>query len=563
MFKFKEDCDSIFMGSKNVEDIVHRSYTSKPKYTELMPGVPEDHKQIKTLEDLLNMNYKYLTVEEQMRGNLISKMKKGEYPYSSIIDYEDDVIPAINRAILSGHDILFIGQIGQAKTKIAECIANNLLSLIPKVRGTLTNDIPTSLSEQELIALLNDSEVIHTSPEFSVSKECEDIIRNNKLDTKIDWADGSDRYRYILSTPDISVKDLVGQIDAIKIAKKGVELYDIESYSPGQLLQARHGILCIDELPVLDPRKQVALLSVLQEGKFTTGSYPVVFKPDAKIIATANPIDYTHSGKIIEPLFDRLRSHIDTHYPRNLNDEMLIIVQEARIYDFKNVFLPIFMLKTVAKIMQLARNHPDINQDKGVSVRMAIHSIELLIAETERTRSMLHHVKTVPRFCDIHTIHQSSKFELSEMEDTRQNRRNVLNSIIDNALKEVSLQYVDKHSLEEITKLKNEFARNKAFLVSQTILGDEKSASVDYESQLTRFPGLRQLVNEASKNIISQQNQFVEKAKQLGINVNSIVVPRHLDGEFTAAVVEVVLEGLRWINPPLLDKKDNGYEIIS
>src|ERR671936_1783216 len=331
---------SLFMTSKNVEDIVYHSYNSKPKYTQIFPGVPEDYKEIKTLGDLLQINYKHVSVGEQLRGNLITKMKRGEHPYTGIIGYDDDVVPAVNRAILSGHDILFIGQIGQAKTKIAECIANNLLSLIPKVRGTLTNDIPTSLSEEELIALLNDSEVIHTSPEFSVSKECEDIIRNNKLDTKIDWSDGADRYRYILSTPDISVKDLVGQIDAIKIAKKGVELYNIQSYSAGQLLQARHGILCIDELPVLEPRKQVSLLSVLQEGKFTTGAYPAVFKPDVKIIATANPIDYTHSGKIIEPLFDRLRSHVDTHYPKTVEDEVLIILQESRITDTKNVILP-------------------------------------------------------------------------------------------------------------------------------------------------------------------------------------------------------------------------------
>src|SRR5947208_2215941 len=206
------------------------------------------------------------------------------------------------------------------------------------------------------MSIINDADIARTSPEFSVSKECEDIIRNNKLETRLDWIYGVNRYRYILATPDISVKDLVGQIDAIKIAKKGVELYNIESYSPGQLLQARHGIMCIDELPALDPRKQVALLSVLQEGKFTTGSYPVVFKPDVKIIATSNPIDYTHSGKIIEPLFDRLRSHIDTHYPKNTIDEMLIILQEARIADTKNVFLPVFILRTVAKITQLARD---------------------------------------------------------------------------------------------------------------------------------------------------------------------------------------------------------------
>ena len=551
------------MSSKNVEEIVHRSYTSKPKYTELLPGVPEDHKQIKTLEDLLNINYKHVLVGEQMRGNLIVKMKKGDNPYSGIIGYDDDVIPALNRAVLSGHDMLIIGQVGQAKTKIAESIAKNLLSSIPVVRGTITNDVPTSIPEEQLIALLNDSEVIRASPEFSVSKECEDIIRNNKLETSLDWIDGVNRYRYILATPDISVKDLVGQIDAIKIAKKGVELYNIESYSPGQLLQARHGIMCIDELPALDPRKQVALLSVLQEGKFTTGSYPVVFKPDTKIIATANPIDYTHSGKIIEPLFDRLRSHIDTHYPRNTADEMLVIVQEANIADAKNVFLPIFILKTIATLTQLARSHHDINQDKGVSVRMGIHSMELLIGEAERTRAILHYVKAVPRFCDIHSIHQSSKFELSEMEDNRQNRINILNSLINDAMKEVSLQYVQKISSEQITKLKNEFIKNKAFMVSQVVLGCKKSDLADYDSQLAKFPILKQVLNKTLIDIKDEQKLLVERAKLLGIKTDNISITQDLNGEFAAAVTEVVLEGLRWVQPPLLDRKDNTNYVLA
>ena len=547
------------MNSKNIEDIVHHSYTSKPKYTELMPGFPEDYKEINTLEDLLLINYKHVSVEQQMRGNLITRLRKGEHPYSGIIGYEEDVIPAVNRSILSGHDMLFVGQIGQAKTKIAESVAKNLLSPIPVVRGTITNDIPTSIPEGQLISLLTDSEIARSSPEFNVSKECENIISNNKLGTKIDWINGTDRYRYVLATPDISVKDLVGQIDAIKIAKKGVELYDIESYSPGQLLQARHGILCIDELPVLDPRKQVALLSVLQEGKFTTGSYTVIFRPDAKIIATANPIDYTHSGKIIEPLFDRLRSHIDTHYPRSITDEMLIIAQEVRIADHKNVFLPIFILRTISKIAQLARSHRDINHDKGVSVRMAVHSMETMIGEAERTRAILHYVKAVPRFCDIHSIRQSAKFELSEMEDNRQNRMQVLDSIIENAIKEVCLEYVQNLSPELITKLKNEFGKNKEFLVSQLFLGSKGSVSTDYESQLVKFPSLKQIINETIDTVKEQQEEFVNKAKDLGINIDSLSNPRDLDGELTASITEVILEGFRWIQPPLLNKKDNSY----
>ena len=543
--------------STKIEEMVHRSYNSKPKYTEIMPGVPEDYRQVKTLGDILKINYKHVAVEEQMRGNLIAKLKKGEHPYPGIIGYDADVVPAVNRAILSGHDLLLIGQIGQAKTKIAEAIARNLLSPIPVVRGTVTNDIPTSIPEDQLTALLTESEVVRTQPEFTVSPECEEIIKVNKLETKVDWITGADRYKYILSTPDISVKDLVGQIDAIKIAKKGVELYSMESYSAGQLLQARHGILCIDELPVLDPRKQVSLLSVLQEGKFTTGAYPAVFKPDVKIIATANPIDYTHSGKIIEPLFDRLRSHIDTHYPRTVEDEMLIIVQESRIADAKNVMLPVFIVRTIAMITQMTRAHHDVNQDKGVSVRMSVHSMEMIVGEAERTRSITYGVKAIPRFCDIHCIHQSSKFELAEMEDTRENRRNILDSIIEGALKEVAHEYIQKLAPEQLIKVKNDFAKNKAFQVSQTLVGEAKSP--DYESQLAKFPGLKQAVIETIANVKEEQKQLIERAKQLGIRSDNISLSQDLNGEFTASVIEVILEGLRHTQPPLLDKKDNSY----
>ncbi|HEY9406289.1 MAG TPA: AAA family ATPase [Nitrososphaera sp.] len=547
--------------SDRIQEAVHRSYSSKPKYSEIMSGLPEDYRQIKTLGDLLNICYKHVTVQEQMRTNLIVKLKKGEHPFPGIIGYDDDVVPAINRAILSDHDMLLVGQIGQAKTKIAEAIAQNLLSPIPIVRGTITSDIPTSIPEDELIALLTDTEISRKKPEFMVSPECEDIIRANKLETKVDWVSGADRYKYILSTPDISVKDLVGQIDAIKIAKKGIELYNIESYSAGQLLQARHGILCIDELPVLDPRKQVSLLSVLQEGKFTTGAYPIVFKPDVRIIATANPVDYTHSGKVIEPLFDRLRSHIDTHYPRTVEDEMLIIIQEAKIADAKNVVLPAFIIKTIAKITQMTRMHHDVNHDKGVSVRMSVHSMEMMVGEAERTRSIVYGIKAIPRFCDIHCIHQSSKFELAEMEDTRQNRKNVLDSIIESVIKELSVEYIQKVAPEQLTKVKNDFVKKKTFQVSQTIVGNgrsDKSVDSDYESQLSSFPALQQVVNETIARVKEEQKQLTEQALQLGIKTDNISLSEDLDGEFTASVTEVILEGLRHTQPPLLDKKDNN-----
>lgn len=539
-----------------MKELVHRSYTSQPKYSEMSPGVPEDYKQIHTLGQLLELCYKDAEVEEQMRGNLIMKRKRNEDPYPKIIGYDDDVIPATDRAILAGHDIVYIGEIGQAKTKLAETIARSLLSPIPAVKGCVIHDIPTSLPEQEMVSLLADGDALHTSPEFHICNECEQRIRDDKLDTDIEWIDGIDRYRYILATPDISVKDLVGQIDAIKIAKKGVEIYSIESYSPGQLLQSRHGILCIDELPVLDPRKQVALLSVLQEGKFTTGAYPVIFKPKSRIIATANPIDYTHSGKIIEPLFDRLRSHINTHYPRTLEHEMAIMVQEAKINDGK-AFLPIFMLKTLARITQMARKHPDVNKDKGVSVRMSIHGLELLMGEAFRTRTLYQDVPAIPRPCDIYSIQQASKFELSEVEDNRENRLKVLDMLIEEALKQTALEYIAGLNPDQLARIKTEFAKNKTFEASQSLLGS-KHDSKDYESQLDKFPTLKQVVSDVHDMVRKDQQAFLDMVKKYNIDSTMIAV-KEMDGEFTASVTEIVLEGLRWLKPPIVEKKEKGY----
>jgi len=550
----------------DVEKIVRDSYQSPPTYKEILPGVPENYKEIKTLANLLEINYKHVKVEGQIRGNLIRFLKKGDNPYKGIIGYDDDVIPSINRGILAGHDLLLIGQIGQAKTKLSEAISKNLLSPIPIVRESLTNDIPTTLASSEMISLLKDKEIIHYSPRFTISKETEDNIRNNGLDTKIDWISGSERYRYLLATPDISVKDLVGQIDAIKIAKKGVELYNLESYSPGQLLQARHGILCIDELPVLDPRKQVSLLSVLQEGKFTTGSYPVYFEPDIKIIATSNPIDYTHSGKIIEPLFDRLRSHIQTHYPTKINDEMLIAIQEIKPSNPKNIIIPIFILKTIITITQLARINSDINQDKGVSVRMSVHSIEVIVSEAERARSLINNIKAVPRFSDIYSIEQTSKFELSELDDNNQNRIDVLNKLIIESIKKISREYIQYIDRNEIGLIKREFDMNKKFTVSQKLLGSERTTSDDdddnYEHQLKKFPTLLKIINKILEFIENEKDVFTKNLGYNKIDTSGLSFSDKHDKEYRASIIELVLEGLRYADNPILDRSENGdYEI--
>lgn len=544
------------MISENFKDIVHKSYISNPDYLETVPGLPENYKDIKTLEDLLSINYKHVSANDQLRGNLIIKLKRQQFPYSGIIGYDEDIVPSLNRAILSSHDILLVGQIGQAKTKIAETVAKNLLSPIPIVEGSITNDIPTLIPESELVSLLNDKEITRARPEFYISTETEDKIRNNRLDTKIIWIDGPSRFKYVLATPDISVKDLVGQIDAIKIAKRGVEIYNMESYSPGQLLLARHGVFCIDELPVLDPRKQVALLSVLQEGIYTTGSYPVIFKPDTRIISTANPIDYTHSGKIIEPLYDRLKSHIITRYPKKVYDEMMIMVQEANISNLRSIVLPIFILRTLAEITMIARGHPEINHEKGVSVRMSIHSLEILISEAERVRGIINNIKAVPRFSDIYSIHQTSKFELSEIDDSYENRMNILDTIISDAVKKICAHYVADLPPEKLISLKNEFKINKTFHVSQDITSKSKGPK-SYQAQVSKFDSLREIMDIVAVNIAQDQKHFEVALRENAINFDTLRDTK--DPEYLASVTELILEGLRFTDPPILDRKEGIY----
>lgn len=537
-----------------IEELVKRSYSSAPKYTEIMAGLPEDYKQIKTLGSLLEINYKIISAKEQLRQNLISKMERNDIRYPEIIGFEEDVIPALDRAILACHDVMLVGQIGQAKTKIAQTISKNLLSPIPVIKGSITNDSPMDLPQDELISLLEDKENPTSVPKFYVDSNSMDKIRDNKLDTKIEWVEGQQRYKYVLATPDISVKDLVGQIDAIKITKKGAEMYQIESYSPGQLMQAKHGLFCIDELPVLDTRKQVALLSVLQEGRFTTGSYPVIFEPKTAFFATANPIDYTHSGKIIEPLYDRLKSHIHTHYPKSLDEEMLIIIQEAKI---AKSFIPIFMLRTLARIIQNARISREINQDKGVSVRMGIHALELLVGEAERTRALSHKILAVPRPCDIFCIGQSTKFELAEMDDTVMNREKILRDLIIKSLKEASLEYIKGIDPAFVEKIKQEFV-GKTFQVSQKIVG-KNSMQFTYENQLKTFRTIQNLVDTIYEQLSSEQTEFEKMAQLHNIKSESLLASEKVQSELRAVATEIALEGLCWVEPKVLDKKETGY----
>lgn len=539
--------------SENYEELVERSYTSEPKYTEIQAGVPEDFADITTLGGLLEIHYKLVGVKEQLRRNLILKIERDESKYPGIIGFDDNVIPALDRAILSKHDIFLIGQIGQAKTKIIQTIAENLLSTFPIIQNSITNDCPMDLPQKELVDLLEEKNDRPRSPKFFVSPESEEKIRENKLETPIQWIDGKDRFKYVLATPDISVKDLVGYIDAVKVAKKGIEMYKIDSYSPGQLMQAKHGIFCIDELPVLDPRKQVALLSVLQEGRFTTGSYPVIFEPKTAFFATANPIDYTHSGKIIEPLFDRLKSHIHTHYPNTLEDEMMIILQEAKL---SKSLITSSMLKILAKVAQKMRNSTQINQERGVSVRLGIHGLELLVGESERTRALSKKILSVPRISDIHCLNQVIKFELSELDDTIKNREKIFGELLNETIKEICLEYLQDVNIAQLESIKQDFIE-KTFQVSQNLIW--KNGEISYSNQLEKFPNFKNLIESKLVTIKSSQTILKQQIEQYKINPEHVELLDNVEGELRSSLVEIILEGLCWTTPKILDKNEAGY----
>ncbi len=536
-----------------ISNIVEQSYGTPPKYTEIKSGLPEEYKEIKTQGDLLAINYKKVVVKEQLRRNLISLINSGSPKYPGIIGFDDDVIPALDRAILSCHDVFLVGQIGQAKTKIVETISKNLLSPIPIIKKSITNDCPMDLPEKELVSLLDDKELNTQSPKFYVSPESAEIIRDNNQDTPIEWIEGKDRYKYVLATPDISVKDLVGYIDAVKVAKKGTEMYKIDSYSPGQLMQAKHGIFCIDELPVLDPRKQVSLLSVLQEGRFTTGSYPVIFEPKTVFFATANPIDYTHSGKVIEPLYDRLKSHIHTHYPKSLETEMLIILQEAKIT--KSLIIT-SILKTLASLAQKARKTHEINQEKGVSVRLGIHGLELLVGESERTRALSHKMLPVPRLSDMHCLIQVSKFELVERDNTIENRQKIFHELIDESIQETCLEYLNDQDAALLESIKQEF-QGKTFQVSQKMIW--KNGQASYKNQLENFKNLKNLIESKIEQIRSEQKSFLQKATLNQISSDSLLLDDGHEDELHSVLTEIILEGLRWNKPKILERKEAGY----
>ncbi|HOJ60298.1 MAG TPA: magnesium chelatase [bacterium] len=335
----------------------------------------------KTLGELRAEKYQTRPVKEELRSNLVQKLKSKQCLFPGIIGYDHTVIPQIINAILSRHDMIFLGLRGQAKSRIIRQLPSLLDEYIPIVAGSEIND----------------------DPYHPISKYARDLIAQRGDETPIDWISAEERYKEKLATPDVTIADLIGDIDPIKAAKHRLDLSDEEAISFGLIPRSNRGIFAINELPDLSPKIQVGLFNIMQERDIQIRGYSIRLPLDVFLVYSANPQDYTNRGRIVTPLKDRIGSEIRTHYPLTREEGMAITDQEARINnrDGLEIIVPHFIKQIVEEIARAARENKDVEQSSGISARFSITCMENLVSSAER-RALLNGERVIcPRASDL------------------------------------------------------------------------------------------------------------------------------------------------------------------
>ena len=351
-----------------------------------------------TIGQLRASGWESLPVKEEIRRNAVARIRAGEPLVDAVLGYEDTVLPQLENAILAGHDVIFLGERGQAKTRMIRSLTNLLDEWLPIVAGSEINDDPYS----------------------PVSRHARELVAEKGDDTPIDWIHRDTRYGEKLATPDTSIADLIGEVDPIKVAE-GRYLSDELTLHYGLVPRTNRGIFAINELPDLAERIQVGLLNVLEERDVQIRGFKVRLPLDVVLFASANPEDYTNRGRLITPLKDRFGAQIRTHYPLDVETEMAIVAQEARPLegDGLEVVTPQFMAEVVATISQLARQSSHVNQRSGVSVRLSVTNAETLVANAARRALRAGESEVVPRVSDLEALAASTsgKVELDTLDD--------------------------------------------------------------------------------------------------------------------------------------------------
>ncbi|HUN66057.1 MAG TPA: magnesium chelatase [Bacteroidota bacterium] len=346
-----------------------------------------------TIAELKRKNYSVLPVKDEIRANLIAKLRNQEPLFPGIIGYDGTVIPAMVNAILAKHDIMLLGLRGQAKTRIVRQLPQLLDEFIPVIAGCEIND----------------------NPYHPVCKRCTDLVREHGDEVGVEWLHRDARLGEKLATPDVTIADLIGDIDPIKAATQRLHYSHEGAIHFGIIPRTNRGIFAINELPDLQPRIQVGLFNIMQEKDIQIRGFNIRIPLDILIVFTANPEDYTNRGNIITPLKDRIDSQIFTHYPRTLEDAIAITEQEALVdRDSRPVLIPKYFREIIEQIAFEARKSEFVDQKSGVSARMTIAAIENLVSNAERRAILNNDANVVPRICDLATIlpGMSGKIEL-------------------------------------------------------------------------------------------------------------------------------------------------------
>lgn len=351
-----------------------------------------------TLGALRASGWESTPVKVELRRNAAARIRSGEPLVTGVAGYSDTVLPQVENALLAGHDMVFLGERGQAKTRIIRSLVDLLDEWMPIIAGSEINDDPYS----------------------PVSRYARDLVAEHGDDTRIDWVHRSDRFGEKLATPDTTIADLIGEVDPIKVAE-GRYLSDELTLHYGLVPRTNRGIFAINELPDLAERIQVGLLNVLEERDVQVRGYKIRLPLDVVLVASANPEDYTNRGRIITPLKDRFGSQIRTHYPLDTETEVAIAKAEAEPFAVDDVAVdePAFMAEIVAEISQLARASHEVNQRSGVSVRMTVANTEVLRASAVRRALRLGEATAAPRIGDLDALVASTagKIELDTIDD--------------------------------------------------------------------------------------------------------------------------------------------------
>ncbi|MFO8058511.1 MAG: sigma 54-interacting transcriptional regulator [bacterium] len=390
----------------------------------------EDVRRIRTRGELRESGWESRTIKEELAANVISSVASGDPLFPGIVGYDQSAIPELVNAILAGHDILILGERGQAKSRIIRSLLSLLDEWLPVVEGCEINDDPFR----------------------PVCRGCRELADKMGDELPISWISREERYGEKLATPDVSMADLIGDIDPVKVSE-GRYLSDEGVIHYGLLPRANRGIFAVNELPDLSEKTQVGLFNILEERDVQIKGFKVRLPLDILIVATANPEDYTHRGRIITPLKDRYSSHVRTHYPRTGEDEIRIVEQESRLLCMapEGLLVPEFIKDITIGITMEARRSPYINQSSGVSVRMSISNLESVVANARR-RSLIQDEKlVVPRVSDLFAVVPSARGKL-ELEYTGEERseEEVILKLLSRSIKSAFDSHFDVDEFESV-----------------------------------------------------------------------------------------------------------------